>query len=339
MHSLNTANRPRIAITMGDVNGVGPEVLAKALTHDELYSLCQPVVFGAPEFLHEASRFTPHKSAFVEIADLAERGNQSGAFVYRAQEKTPACVPGSVQEDAGRAAVAWIRAAVQAALDGHVDAVVTCPVNKEGLKAAGCHAIGHTEIVAEMTQAQEYRMSLFTERMAIVHVSGHEPLARALALVKTARVLTTVRIAHDALVRLDLPRRRIAVAGLNPHAGEGGLLGDEEVREILPAIELARSEGIDCSGPHPPDTVFRRMSLGEFDLVVAMYHDQGHIPLKLIAMDEGVNVTLGVPIVRTSVDHGTAYDIAWQGKASETSLLSAVRMAVRFTGSKRARIR
>ena len=313
----STAQKPRIAITMGDVNGIGPEILAKALGRAELFSVCDPVVFGCARTLGAANALAGN-SACAEVPIIDEGRSISDL------------VPGTVQQDAGEAAVAWIRAAVQAAIDGEMDAVVTCPINKEGIRLAGCSAIGHTEIVAEMTGTPEYRMSLFTDRMRIVHITGHLPLAQALTKVRSQRIADTIRIADRALAQLDLPRRRIAVAGLNPHAGEGGLLGDEEQREIAPAITGCAGDGIDCSGPYPPDTVFRRMQEGEFDLVVAMYHDQGHIPLKLVAMDEGVNVTLGIPIVRTSVDHGTAYDIAWKGVAREDSLIAAVKLAAQF---------
>ncbi|MCC6797124.1 MAG: 4-hydroxythreonine-4-phosphate dehydrogenase PdxA [Candidatus Hydrogenedentes bacterium] len=318
MHTSSTSRKPRIAITMGDVNGIGPEILARALACPELDASCSVLVYGCKQTLEAAQPFIncARTATPIEIID-------AGHTIARLNA-------GTVQRDAGAAAIAWIRAAVTAALDGGVDAVVTCPINKEGIHLAGSNAIGHTEIVAEMTATPEYRMSLFSDAMRIVHITGHLPLADALGKVKTQRIAQTVRIAHQALVELDLPRKRIAVAGLNPHAGENGLLGDEEAREIAPAVELCMRDNIDVSGPYPPDTVFRRMQLGEFDLVVAMYHDQGHIPLKLVAMDEGVNVTLGTPIVRTSVDHGTAYDIAWKGIAREDSLIAAIRLAARF---------
>lgn len=323
MNSSRSTQRPRIAITMGDVNGIGPEILARALARPELAAECTVIVYGCKQTLAAALDLIGRSfhGSPIEVID-------AGHIISHVRA-------GTIQRDAGAAAVTWIRAAVQAAMDGDVDAVVTCPINKEGIQHAGCNAIGHTEIVAEMTATPEYRMSLFTDSMRIVHITGHLPLAEALIKVETQRIADTIRIAHDALVQLDLPRRMIAVAGLNPHAGENGLLGQEEVREIAPAITMCQQRGIDVSGPYPPDTVFRRMQLGEFDLVVAMYHDQGHIPLKLIAMDEGVNVTLGIPIIRTSVDHGTAYDIAWKGVASEQSLIAAVRMAVRFAQGKK----
>ena len=322
MHTSITSQKPRIAITMGDVNGIGPEILARALARPELGAMCTVVVYGCKQTLDAAFAHIDRSRAAepIEIIDAGHTISKIHA--------------GTVQQDAGAAAVAWIRAAVTAAINGEVDAVVTCPINKEGIHLAGCDAIGHTEIVAEMTATPEYRMSLFTDTMRIVHITGHLPLAEALKKVETPRIAATVRIANDALTHLGLSRRKIAVAGLNPHAGENGLLGDEEARVIAPAVATCQQEGIDVSGPYPPDTVFRRMQRGEFDLVVAMYHDQGHIPLKLIAMDEGVNVTLGIPIVRTSVDHGTAYDIAWKGIASEESLIAAVRLAARFAQSR-----
>jgi len=202
-----------------------------------------------------------------------------------------------------------------------------------GIQAAGYHYMGHTEILAELTDSPDYRMCLFAGDIRVVHITSHYPMHEAIKMVTRDRVAQSIRIAHAALERLGLPRRRIGVAGLNPHAGEAGVLGTEEITDILPAIELCQKEGIDCVGPYPPDTVFKRMVQGEFDLVVAMYHDQGHIPVKLIAMDEGVNVTLGIPIVRTSVDHGTAYDIAGTGKAREDSLWAAIRLAVKLVVS------
>jgi len=308
---------------MGDVNGVGPEILAKALTHRALDAIADIIVYGSPDALARARTLCGIASPERDV-----RFSDSDVLV-------PTIMRGEVHADAGRAAVAWIRQAVADAIRGDVDAVVTCPISKECIHLAGSSALGHTEILAEMTHTPDYRMSLFSDRMRIVHVSAHVPLAEALELVRTPRIVETIRIADQALEDLRLPRRKIAVAGLNPHAGEGGLLGAEEALQIAPAVKACQQEGIDCSGPYPPDTVFRRMHLGEFDLVVAMYHDQGHIPLKLIAMDEGVQVTLGIPIVRTSVDHGTAYDIAWQGIAREDSLVAAITLAATMSNARR----
>ncbi|MCL4695051.1 MAG: 4-hydroxythreonine-4-phosphate dehydrogenase PdxA, partial [Candidatus Hydrogenedentes bacterium] len=283
------ALRPRLAITMGDVNGIGPEILAKALSRDAVFSVCDPFVVGSASILAAQGPMLANLPQLREVRDPAGWRHEPGTLsVFSAGVADPPHTPGVLDGVAGAAAVAWIRAAVQLALDGVVDGIVTCPINKEGIKLGGCPSTGHTEIIAEMTASPDYRMCLFTDQMRIVHISAHFPLREAVEMVRADRIETSIRIAQDALIRIGLPRKRIAVAGLNPHAGEAGLLGDEELREIEPAIARCQSEGIDCSGPYPPDTVFRRMADGEFDLVVAMYHDQGHIPLKLIAMDEGV---------------------------------------------------
>ncbi len=322
-----------IGITMGDVNGVGPEILAKALTRASLWSLCRPVVIGSASVLEDARRWVESAPTPVEIDGPEEGPNSTIAVgVIDAGQRAPLPIPGTLSAVAGRCAMEWLIHAVHLAQEGRLDAIVTCPINKEGIHLAGYKFLGHTDAIAEMTGSPDYRMCLFSDRMRIVHVSAHCPLSEAIAMVTQERVERSIRVAHQALSRLELPRRRIAVAGLNPHAGEAGILGKEEATIISPVVERCASEGIDCSGPYPPDTVFRRMWEGEFDLVVAMYHDQGHIALKLVAMDEGVNVTLGIPIVRTSVDHGTAYDIAGQGIAREASLVEAIRLAARLAG-------
>lgn len=316
---------------MGDVNGVGPEILVKAMCDARIRKHCVPVVLGSAKAWGEARRFAPNAPRAHVIGSLDELPVESGAVaIYEAGVVAPDLRPGTLDADAARCAVAWLRTAIRACMAGSLDGVVTCPINKEGLHLAGIRYTGHTEILAEETQSKDYRMCLFTDRMRIVHITSHYPLVEAIAMVKRDRIAESIRIGHDSLVRLGLERRRIAVAGLNPHAGEAGILGSEEAREIEPAVALCAGEGIDCSGPYPPDTVFRRMNEGEFDMVIAMYHDQGHIPLKLIAMDEGVNVTLGIPVVRTSVDHGTAYDIAWKGEARENSLCAAIDLAAKL---------
>ena len=323
--------RPTLAITMGDVNGVGPEILAKALARPEQLGDCLPIVIGSPEALEAARRLAPDcpmPHAYRGIKDVEFVKGQvpvlDGGF------PAPRLAPGTLDPAAGNCAVEWIKFAVRLVLDGGADAIVTCPINKEGIHRAGHSYAGHTELIAEMTNSPDYRMCLFTDTMRIVHITSHLSLRDAIAQVKKDRVADSIRLGHEALVRLGLPRKRIAVAGLNPHAGEAEAFGSEETMEIVPAIDQCRREGIDCSGPHPADTVFARMRNGDFELVVAMYHDQGHTPLKLVAMDEGVNVTLGISIVRTSVDHGTAYDIAGKGIAREHSLCAAVRLATRM---------
>ena len=310
--------KPTLAITMGDVNGIGPEILARALARAEVHAVCTPVVFGSAEILREARRFAPG-GAEVSVRD--------GGWA------APPLRVGQIDPEAGRCAVEWIKLSVEAAKRGEVAGLVTCPISKECIYKAGYHYIGHTELVAELTGSHDYRMCLFTDTMRIVHITGHLSLRDALDYVRKQRIVESVHIGHAALKRLGIARARIAVAGLNPHAGEAGAFGREEIEEIAPAVAACAAEGIDCTGPYPPDTLFGKMRAGEFDMVIAMYHDQGHIPLKLIAMDEGVNVTLGTPIVRTSVDHGTAFDIAWQGKAREHSLVSAIQLAAKLVAA------
>ncbi|MDQ1255983.1 MAG: 4-hydroxythreonine-4-phosphate dehydrogenase PdxA [Candidatus Hydrogenedentes bacterium] len=316
---------------MGDVNGVGPEILAKALARYDLWDVCWPVVLGSAAALEDARRFAPNCPP-PKLYDLIEdiRHTHDTTPVLDCGCPGPSIRPGVLDPSAGHSAVEWTKLGVRLAIDRIVDAIVTCPLNKEGIHRAGHRYAGHTEIIAEMTNSKDYRMCLFSDRMRIVHITSHMALREAVAAVKTKRIVKSIQLGHQALVDLGLSRQRIAVAGLNPHAGEAGAFGSEETKEIRPAISAGVMKGIDVTGPYPPDTVFARMYAGEFDLVVAMYHDQGHIPLKLVAMDEGVNVTLGIPIIRTSVDHGTAYDIAGQNKARDASLRAAVRLAVRF---------
>jgi 4-hydroxythreonine-4-phosphate dehydrogenase len=318
---------------MGDVNGVGPEILAKALASPEPWRWCRPVVFGSARAFEDARRFAPGCPPPVAVADVASALAAGNAVpVVECGEPGPAPRPGVLNPAAGAAAVAWIEAAVLEAMAKRVAGMVTCPISKECIIQAGCAHTGHTTLIASMTGALDYRMCLFTDTMRIAHITAHMSLRDAIERVRKERILRTIDIVNDALRRMGMRSPRVAVAALNPHAGEAGTFGREEIDEIAPAVEAARAAGIDCSGPWPPDTVFRRMQLGEFDAVVAMYHDQGHIPLKLIAMDEGVNVTLGIPIVRTSVDHGTAFDIAGRGTARAHSLCAAIRMAAQLTG-------
>ena len=331
--SVENSLPPVLALTMGDVNGVGPEILAKALARSEPWRWCRPVVFGSVRALEEARRFAPDCPPPLAAVDVAAALVVENAIpVIEWGEPGPAPRPGVLDPAAGAAAVVWIEAAVREAMAKRVAGMVTCPISKECIIQAGCPHTGHTTLIASMTGALDYRMCLFTDTLRIVHITAHMSLRDAIDRVRKDRILRTIDITNDALRRMGMARPRVAVAALNPHAGEAGTFGREEINEIAPAVAAARAAGVDCSGPWPPDTVFRRMQQGEFDAVVAMYHDQGHIPLKLIAMDEGVNVTLGIPIVRTSVDHGTAFDIAGTGAAREHSLCAAIRMAAQLTG-------
>ncbi|MGH7911741.1 MAG: 4-hydroxythreonine-4-phosphate dehydrogenase PdxA, partial [Candidatus Dormibacteraceae bacterium] len=245
--------------------------------------------------------------------------------------------PGELSAAGGRAAVAAIRRAVELIQAGRYDAIVTAPINKEALRLGGFPWPGHTEMLADLAGARDVRMLLLSGNLRVVHVTTHRSLRSAIEAATTDRVLRTIQLAAGAGELLGSERPRIAVAGLNPHAGEGGLFGDEEIREIRPAVEAAREAGIRASGPWPPDTVFWRATRGDFDVVVAMYHDQGHIPVKLAGFEDGVNVTLGLPFPRTSVDHGTAFDIAGQGVARWDSMLAALRVAAQLARSAPAR--
>jgi 4-hydroxythreonine-4-phosphate dehydrogenase len=251
----------------------------------------------------------------------------------------PADLPFSkVDGRAGKAAYEYVEKAVRLAMEGELDAVATAPLNKEALKAGGCSFPGHTEILAHLSGTRDFSMLLVSKKLKVIHVSTHVSVRDACNLVKKERVFRVITLADEAMRSLGIASPRIAVAGLNPHAGEGGLFGTEEIEEIVPAIERARAGGIDASGPVPPDTVFFRAALRrEFDIVVVMYHDQGHIPLKLQGFEDGVNVTVGLPFVRTSVDHGTAFDIAGTGTADSRSMTAAIRAAARMARTRQGR--
>jgi len=237
---------------------------------------------------------------------------------------------GQISATAGRAAVAYIEQATKLALGGQVDAIVTGPINKAAIQAAGSPHVGHTEMLAELTGAERVTTMLATPGLRVVHVTRHLPLRDVAAHITREQVLETIRLTDAGLRAMGIPRPRMAVAALNPHGGDGGLLGREEIEEIGPAVDAAQGEGMDADGPIPADSVFFRAIRGEFDVVVAMYHDQGHIPIKTHGFERSVTVTLGLPIVRTSVDHGTAFDIAWQGVANEESMVEAIQLAARL---------
>jgi len=303
----------RIAITMGDAGGIGPEIIVAALSNARVKGI-EPVVIGDPEIIARAAALRGVKTDFEIVAATKYEGG--------IEPKSSA--------ESGHAAVACIRRAVSEAMAGNVDAIVTAPISKESLKLAGYSWPGHTELLAELTGTRDFAMMLAGGPLRVLLVTIHTALANVPGLITKDRVLSSIRLARRACVSLGLKNPRIGVAGLNPHAGEGGIFGDEEIREILPAVEAARAEGIPAIGPYPPDVIFRKAYRREFDIVVSMYHDQGLIPLKMIAFDRGVNVTVGLPIVRTSPDHGTAFDIAWRGMADCRSMIEAIRLAARL---------
>ena len=299
-----------------------------ALSRPDAYDVCRPVIYGDEGVLRRAAALVGSGVAVVPVAAGDPVG--PGRIAVRSLSSLPlAHVPfGRRTPEGSRAMAEYIRAAAEDVLAGRADAVVTCPITKEGLRIAGVPHPGHTEFLAEICGGADVVMMLAGDRLRVALATIHVSLRRALELLSPAVIEKTIRIT-DAFFRkfMGAAVPRIAVAGLNPHAGEGGLFGDEEAAMIAPAVDLCRRSGIDASGPWPPDTIFRRAFLGEFDVVVAMTHDHGLIPLKLVHFEDGVNVTMGLPILRTSVDHGTAYDLAGKGTASPASLLAAIRMA------------
>jgi 4-phospho-D-threonate 3-dehydrogenase / 4-phospho-D-erythronate 3-dehydrogenase len=326
---VSKENRPLLAITIGDPAGVGPEITAKSLTWEEVYKTCRPLVVGDAGVMRKALEIC-HKNLEVNVVERPSDGlYQLGTIdVLDLHNIDIAQLEyGKVSPMCGKAAVEYVRKGIQMALDGEVDGIVTAPLNKESMNKAGFHYAGHTEILGEACGIKDFAMMLVAGKLRIVHVSTHVSLRQAIERCKKPRVLATIRLAYNACRELGVENPRIAVAGINPHAGEDRLFGDEDVDEILPAVEEARKEGIDASGPWPPDTVFWRALKGRFDGVVAQYHDQGHIAAKVAAFETGVNTTLGLPIIRTSVDHGTFFRQAGEGTANEESLIFAIRVA------------
>jgi 4-phospho-D-threonate 3-dehydrogenase / 4-phospho-D-erythronate 3-dehydrogenase len=317
-----------LGITMGDPAGVGPEIVCKALASLPIPSRADIRVFGSLEHLERANRLCGTGLEFA--APGSDAGDATVSVVDVPSKDREGIQPGVASAAGGHAAYAYIDAAVTAALRGDIGVIVTAPLNKFALHAAGYPFEGHTELLAHLTGSPRSFMLLASEKLSSIHVSTHVALEEAIRRATTERVLETLRAGHEHYVRMGVERPRIAVAGLNPHCGEGGLFGDDEAQRIVPAIRAAQAEGIDARGPIPGDTVFYRAMRGEFDLVVAQYHDQGHIPTKLVAFDTTVNVTLGLPIGRTSVDHGTAFDIAWQGIAHHDNMLAAIAYARRM---------
>jgi 4-hydroxythreonine-4-phosphate dehydrogenase len=317
-------SRPaRIAISIGDPAGVGAEIALKALRDDAVAALAEWILIADQAALHAAG-----KLCGIDPAKLPSTLVDAGTL-----PADHAVAFGQLRAEYGLAAIAYVRRAVELCMSGEADAMVTAPLNKEAVTLSGRAFSGHTEFIAELTGAPEPRMLLYSEKLATIHVSTHIPLEEACKLDR-ARIVETIRLGNDALLWMRRRAPRIAVCGLNPHAGEHGLFGAQDAEIIAPAIEEARALGIDCSGPHSPDTIFVRALRGEFDLVVAMYHDQGHIPMKLIDFTGGVNVSLGLPIIRTSVDHGTAFDIAGRNLADATNMKAAMRLAVSMAEGK-----
>ena len=323
---------PVLALTLGDPVGVGPEVTARAVCDPDVRAACQPIVVGSRAVLERAAT-----ACGITLPEELEVQDPAPEL----EGELSALPLGRVSPVAGRASIQYVLRGIDLCLERRAAAIVTAPINKEAMNAAGYRYAGHTELLAERTGSKEAAMMLVTgtggagsgaerRELRVTHITTHVAFERVPALVTADRLATVFELTHLTMRQLGMERPRIAVAGLNPHAGEHGLFGTQEADVIEPAIERARAAGFDFSGPWPPDTVFARAYRGQFDCVVAMYHDQGHIAIKMIGFDEGVNVSLGLPIVRTSVDHGTAFDIAGKGIARPISMIQATLLAAQL---------
>ncbi len=321
----------RIGVTMGDACGLGPEILLRSV---EGNSLSQPfVVFGDLEVLIFAREKLNLKLDFHPVMSVDEaKPDRLNVLDCQQLHRTDITI-GEISAQAGRAAVKYVQVAAEHALEKKIDAIVTLPINKAACRLTFPNFQGHTEFIADMCDVADYVLSLVAPKLIVTHVSTHVSLKEAANLVNRERVLSVIRMTHESVSKL-FPRAKIAVAGLNPHAGEGGAFGNEEIEAIIPAIQTARRQGIDAHGPISPDTLFMKALEGEYDGVVCMYHDQGHIPMKLHGFHDTVNVTLGLPIIRTSVDHGTGFDIAYRGIASTQNFICAFNLAAKLASSK-----
>lgn len=340
--------RPILGITMGDPSGIGPEIVAKAFSRREIYEMCRPLVVGDAGTMREGIEIAGVDLKLNPISRVSEAKFLFGIMDVLDLKNVDLerLRHGEISPMAGRAAFEAIKKVIELAMEGEIDATVTAPIHKKALNLAGYHFPGHTEIYAHFTNSEEYAMMLIVGDLRVVHVTTHVPLRRACDMIKRDRVFKTIQLAHEACRMLGIESPRVGVAALNPHASDGGLFGWEEEREIAPAVRRARSLGIEAEGPIPADTLFSKAKGGFYDVVVAMYHDQGHIPLKLEGFIwdgernrwksvKGVNITLGLPIIRTSVDHGTAFDKAGKGIASPESLLNAIKYAAKMALKRR----
>ena len=318
---------PRIGITMGDPAGIGPEVVLKAVAEDEVRRACIPVIIGDAQLLAHTARTLDLQSGYDIVRADEPFPEHSEPVIYHLGNITGLIEPGIESGAAGKAAGGYIEAAVELCAAGNIDAVATAPINKRALFLGGYSFPGHTEFFAHLTGAEDYAMAFVAGNLRIVLLSTHVPLSEAIRLVERDRIVRRINLTNRELQRWGIEKPRVAVAALNPHGAEGGLFGVEEASEIMPAIDACRRDDINVLGPFSADTVFLRASRGEFDGVIACYHDQAMIPVKCLSFGEAVNVTLGLPFIRTSVDHGTAFDIAGKGLAEHSSMVAAIKLA------------
>jgi len=339
--------KPTIGITMGDAAGVGPEIISKALSLKEIYEVCKPAVIGDSRVMEQAVKIAKVDLKVKPIRDLREAVFEYGTIdvIDLRNIELNKLVMGKVNAMAGKASVDYIKKAVALALSDAIKAIVTAPISKEAINKAGYHYSGHTELLADLTKTKDYTMMLIAGSLRVTHVTTHMSLKEACNKIRKERIYQVIKLTDKALREMGIEDPKIAVAGLNPHCGEGGLFGREEIEEIKPAVEMAIKEGINVVGPLPADTVFVRARGGAYDAVVAMYHDQGHIPIKMLGLEwnekrrewtrvSGVNITIGLPIIRTSVDHGTAFGKAGKGKANPQSMIEAIKLAAKMAASR-----
>jgi 4-hydroxythreonine-4-phosphate dehydrogenase len=332
---------PIIGITMGDAAGIGPEIILRALQHEEIYRSCRPVVIGDAKILRRATQVVQAGNLKIRpIRWMEDAEYEYGTIDCYDLDMLPNNLPfGQLSAEAGNAAYHFVAKAVELAQAGAIDAICTAPLNKEALHLGGHLYPGHTEILADLTGTDDYSMMLSTANLKVIHLTTHVGLLKAIEMINPERTYKVIKLADDMLRRAGKEHPRIAVCGINPHAGENGLFGNgEEEEKLVPAIARAAEEGIHITGPYPADTLFFRAMRGDFDVVVACYHDQGHAPVKVLGIEAGVNITVGLKggIIRTSVDHGTAFDIAGHNIADERSMLEAIRSAVELAPRNRA---
>ncbi len=324
--------KPVIGITMGDAAGIGPEIIVKALAHEEVYQICRPVVIGDAKILERVKPIVESNAKINIINDPVDGIYEYGTIDVIDVDIVPVDLPfGEVSSIAGDAAFKFIAKSVELAKERKIDSICTAPLNKEALHKGGHMYPGHTEILADLTDTEDFSMMLTTPNLKVIHLTTHMGLIDAINSINPERTYKVVKLAHETLSRAGFDNPRIAVCGINPHAGENGLFGyGEEEEKLQPGIEQAQAEGINVTGPLPADTLFFRAGRGDFDIVVACYHDQGHAPIKVMGIEDGVNITVGLKggIIRTSVDHGTAFDIAGKNIAAEQSMLAAINSAI-----------
>ena len=321
------SDRPIIALTLGDPSGIGPEVMVKALAHPDVLASCHPLIIGNTQILNKTAQDLGLALEITPVSSAIEASENAISILDSGNLNAEDIVPGRISAAAGKASVEWILQAGELAISGQVQAIATAPIHKEAARLAGYQDIGHMELLQSLTGAKEVATMLTAGNLRVVHLTTHRTLARAVEYVKKDHILAKLELTHRCFQEWGFPTPRIAVAALNPHGGDGGLLGREEIDEIAPAVEEARKQGMEVTGPIPADSVFPQAIDGRYDAVLVLYHDQGHIPIKVKDFAGSVSINLGFPFVRTSVDHGTAFDIAGKGVADETGMMEAIRAA------------